>query len=187
MAKITVNAPPNYSLCLVPKAERGRHKVLSGSTATLRFLIFSSPVSYLTYPTTLRPFLMVSYFLTYLYPNADSPCIVLHIYPSQLRLAVPGFRDFMSQSDSDSMPSYFKLTTCFSVLVPGHKYPKMEGDHSYGGTDTHGCFAIYFFNPCFRVLMAWDKYHTGAGTLYSSDHNIHPKLHKPLSQQTNTE
>ena len=40
------------------------------------------------------------------------------------------------------------------VLVPGHKYPKMEGDHLYGGADTHGCFAIYFFNPCFRVLMA---------------------------------
>ena len=38
----------------------------------------------------------------------------------------------------------------------------MKGDHLYGGTDTHGCFAIYsykyFFNPCFRVLMAWDKY-----------------------------
>jgi len=36
----------------------------------------------------------------------------------------------------------------------------MEGDHLYGGTDTHGCFAIYlyFLNPCFRVLMAWDKY-----------------------------
>ena len=44
------------------------------------------------------------------------------------------------------------------VLVLGHKYPKIEGDHLYGGTDTHGCFAIYFFNPCFRVLMAWDKY-----------------------------
>jgi len=43
------------------------------------------------------------------------------------------------------------------LLVPGHKYPKMKGDHLYGGTDTHGCFAIYFFNPCFRVLMAWDK------------------------------
>jgi len=35
----------------------------------------------------------------------------------------------------------------------------MKGDHLYGGTDMHGCFAIYFFNPCFRVLMAWDKYH----------------------------
>ena len=46
----------------------------------------------------------------------------------------------------------------FNLLVPGHKYPKMKGDHLYGGTDTHGCFAIYFFNPCFRVLMAWDKY-----------------------------
>ena len=44
------------------------------------------------------------------------------------------------------------------VLVLGHKYPKIKGDHLYGGTDTHGCFAIYFFNPCFRVLMAWDKY-----------------------------
>lgn len=147
MAKITVNAPPNYSLCLVPKAERGRHKVLSGSTATLRFPIFSSPVGYLTYPTTLRPFLMVSYFLTYLYPNADSPCIVLRIYPSQLRLAVPGFRDFMSQSDSDSMPSYFKLTTCFPV---------------------HTTQVLALCTP--RIIT-----------------RIHPKLYKPLSQQTNTE
>ena len=42
----------------------------------------------------------------------------------------------------------------------GHKYPKMKGDHLYGRTDMHGCIAIpvYFFNPCFRVLMAWDKY-----------------------------
>jgi len=40
----------------------------------------------------------------------------------------------------------------------------MEGDHSYGGTDTHGCFAIYFFNPCFRVLMAWDKYDYSTST-----------------------
>ena len=30
-------------------------------------------------------------------------------------------------------------------------YPKMKEDHLYGGTDTHGWFAIYFFNPCFRV------------------------------------
>ena len=44
------------------------------------------------------------------------------------------------------------------VLVPGHKYPKMGGDHLYGRSDTHRCFNIYFFNPCFRVLMAWDKY-----------------------------
>jgi len=44
------------------------------------------------------------------------------------------------------------------ILVLGHKYPKMKGDHLYGGTGTHGCFAIYFFNPCFRVLMAWGKY-----------------------------
>ena len=45
------------------------------------------------------------------------------------------------------------------VLVPGHKYPKMGGDHLYGRSDAHRCFVIYFFNPCFRVLMAWDKYH----------------------------
>jgi len=43
------------------------------------------------------------------------------------------------------------------ILVPGHKYPKMKGDHLYGGTDTHGCFAIYFFNPCFRVQGAVGK------------------------------
>jgi len=54
----------------------------------------------------------------------------------------------------------WKGTIKLEVLVPGHKYPKMKGNHLYGGTDTHGCFAIYFFNPCFRVLMAWDKYHT---------------------------
>ena len=52
-----------------------------------------------------------------------------------------------------------------SILVPGHKYPKIEGDHLYGGTDTHGCFAIYFFNPCFRVLMAWDKYYRYLSTV----------------------
>ena len=34
----------------------------------------------------------------------------------------------------------------------------MKGDHLYGRTDMHGCFAIYFLNPCFRVLMACDKY-----------------------------
>jgi len=44
------------------------------------------------------------------------------------------------------------------LLVTGHKYPKIGGDHLYGRSDTHRCFAIYFFNPCFRVLMAWDKY-----------------------------
>jgi len=43
------------------------------------------------------------------------------------------------------------------VLVPGHEYPKMEGDHLYGGTDMHRCFAMYLFNPCCRVHMAWDK------------------------------
>jgi len=44
-----------------------------------------------------------------------------------------------------------------TILVTGHKYPKMEGDHLHGCTDRHGCFAIYFFNPCFRVLIVWDK------------------------------
>jgi len=43
------------------------------------------------------------------------------------------------------------------ILVPGHKYPKMKGDHLYGGTDTHGCFARNFFNPCFRVQGAVGK------------------------------
>ena len=43
------------------------------------------------------------------------------------------------------------------LLVPGHKYPKMGGDHLYGRSDTHRCFVIYFFNPRFRVLMTWDK------------------------------
>jgi len=61
---------------------------------------------------------------------------------------------------------YYYMHCPAPVLVPGHKYPKMEGDHSYGGTDTHGCFAIYFFNPCFRVLMAWDKYLEPSNTGY---------------------
>jgi len=63
---------------------------------------------------------------------------------------------------SNSDVRQFRITQVryVGILVPGHKYPKMKGDHLYGGTDTHGCFAIYFFNPCFRVLMAWDKYRT---------------------------
>ena len=29
----------------------------------------------------------------------------------------------------------------------------------YGGPDTHRYFTIlYFANPCFRVLLAWDEY-----------------------------
>jgi len=40
------------------------------------------------------------------------------------------------------------------VLVTGHKYLKMGGDHLYGRSDTHRSFAIYLFDPCFRVLMA---------------------------------
>ena len=66
-----------------------------------------------------------------------------------------------SQKYSQASPFPFPHRFFFdlsSLLVQGHKYPKMKGDHFCGGTDTHGCFAIYFFNPCFRALMAWDKY-----------------------------
>ena len=33
------------------------------------------------------------------------------------------------------------------VLVIGPMYPQMERDHLYGRIDTHGCFAIYLFDP----------------------------------------
>ena len=62
-------------------------------------------------------------------------------------------------SCSSKAPSKTNFNYPGPVLVPGHKYPKMGGDHLYGRSDTHRCFPIYFFNPCFRVLMAWDKYH----------------------------
>ena len=44
-----------------------------------------------------------------------------------------------------------------SPLVLGHKYPKMGEDILYWRSDTHRAFTIYFFNPCFRILVAWDK------------------------------
>jgi len=33
------------------------------------------------------------------------------------------------------------------ILAPGKKYPEN------GPSDMHKCFAIYFVNPCFRVLL----------------------------------
>ena len=35
---------------------------------------------------------------------------------------------------------------------------KQGGFILYERSDAHRCFAIYFFNPCLRVLLAWDKY-----------------------------
>jgi len=35
---------------------------------------------------------------------------------------------------------------------------KQGGSVLYERLDAHRCFAIYFFNPCLRVLVAWDKY-----------------------------
>jgi len=46
---------------------------------------------------------------------------------------------------------------------------KQGGSILYERSDAHGCFAIYFFNPCLRVLAAWDKYwilsFTGVGVM----------------------
>ena len=42
--------------------------------------------------------------------------------------------------------------------VTGHRYAKQQEYILYWRSDTYRCFAIYFFNPCFRVLMAWDKH-----------------------------
>ena len=58
---------------------------------------------------------------------------------------------------NEGMKTSRALTPPPPLLVPGHKYPKMGGDHLYGRSDTHRCFNIYFFNPCFRVLIAWHK------------------------------
>ena len=50
-------------------------------------------------------------------------------------------------------PLLFRAATRYHfLLVPGHKYPKMKGDHLYGGTDMHGCFAIYSLIPVFGYL-----------------------------------
>jgi len=50
-----------------------------------------------------------------------------------------------------------QLTFGIKLLVTDQKYPKMGGIISMGA-NTHRCFAIYFFNPCFRILIAWNKY-----------------------------
>ena len=44
------------------------------------------------------------------------------------------------------------------ILVPRNKYPKTGEVYLYKCSDTHRHFAIYFYNPCFRVLITGDEY-----------------------------
>ena len=45
-----------------------------------------------------------------------------------------------------------------SYLSQARSTRKQGGSILYERSDAHRCFAIYFFNPCLRVLVAWDKY-----------------------------
>ena len=49
------------------------------------------------------------------------------------------------------------------VLVPGKEYSKIRVLSLHGRSDNRRGFAIYIFNPCFRVMLAWDQYKTLAG------------------------
>jgi len=52
--------------------------------------------------------------------------------------------------------------TCTStVLIPGTWQEEPEdrgGGHILSGrSDAHRYFTVYLFDPCFRVLLAWDE------------------------------
>ena len=79
------------------------------------------------------------------------PSITCYCAPSQMN-------DGSSLVDRE-ITARQRLSPISAVLVPGKKYPQIEGIYLYERSDPHGCFAIYFFNPCLRVLLAWDKYH----------------------------
>ena len=44
------------------------------------------------------------------------------------------------------------------LLVPGKKYSKIRVLSLYGRSDNRRGFTIYIFNPCFRIILAWDEY-----------------------------
>ena len=48
-----------------------------------------------------------------------------------------------------------------AVLVLGKEYPISGVVNLYGRSDTPGFCTIYFVNPCYRILLAWDEYLQG--------------------------
>jgi len=52
----------------------------------------------------------------------------------------------------------------YEYLSQARSTRKQGGPILYERSDAHRCFATYLFNPCLRVLVAWDKYHRESET-----------------------
>ena len=64
------------------------------------------------------------------------------------------------------------------ILVPLMKYPKTGGVYFVWALRHAQTFAIYFFNPCFRVLHEGDEYYAAPPGYHSSskDLDVVPQL-----------
>jgi len=69
---------------------------------------------------------------------------------------VAHIRDYVTPifPNVQSRPSY---VIGVYILVLGKKYSKIRVLGLYVRSDNRRGFTIYFFNPCFRILLAWDE------------------------------